>query len=147
MKGTLSPDGKIFTIKIPMRFHRQGGRRMVVLPEHETARKKPDGPSGDPMVNAIAKAHRWKKMLEADGAMTIRQLAEKEGVDKSLMARTLRLNNLAPDIVEAILNGHKPDTLNLGNFRETIPLSWQEQREKWGFTPAHLEHQPEPPTA
>ena len=133
MKGKLSPDGKTIIYNIPMRFYRQGGRRMVILPEHEAARKRPNGPSDDPMVNALAKAHRWKKMLEKDGAITIRQLAEKVGVDKSVVARTMRMNNLAPDIVTAILDGKKPEALNLESLRETIPLLWQEQREKWGF--------------
>ncbi len=55
MKGKLSPDGKTIIYNIPMRFHRQGGRRMVILPEHEAARKNPNGPSDDPMVNALAK--------------------------------------------------------------------------------------------
>ena len=85
------------------------------------------------MVNALAKAHRWKKMLEEDGTITIRQLAEKVGVDRSVVARTMRMNNLAPDIVTAILDGRKPEALNLESLRETIPLLWQEQREKWGF--------------
>ena len=138
MIGKLSPDGKSIIYRIPMRFYRQGGRRMVILPEHEAARKKTDGPSNDPMVNALAKAHRWKKMLEEDGTITIRQLAEREGVERSLMARTMRMNILAPDIVAAILDGRKPEALNLESLRETIPLLWQEQREKWGFTPAQF---------
>ncbi len=133
MKGKLSPDGRTIIFKIPMRFHRRSGRRMVVLPEHEQARKRMEGPSDDPMINALAKAHRWKRMLEADGAINVRQLAEREGVDKSVMARTMRLNNMAPDIIEAILDGRKPDSFSLENLREAIPLSWQEQREKWGF--------------
>ncbi len=33
------------------------------------------------------------------------------GVDNSLMARTIRLNFLAPAIVEAILDGSYPDTI------------------------------------
>ena len=133
MNGKLSPDGKTIIFKIPMRFHRRGGRRMVVLPEHEAARKKTDGPSDDPMVNALAKARRWQKMLDIGDAPTVRQLAEQEKVDQSFMARVLRLNNLAPDIVNAILNGRTPDTLSLETLRGSIPLAWQEQREKWGF--------------
>jgi len=133
VKGKLSPDGKTIIYNIPMRFHRQGGRRMVILPEHEAARKKTDGPSDDPIVNALAKARRWQKMLDTGDAPTVRQLAEKEKVDHSFMARILRMNNLAPDIVEAILDGRTPDTLSLETLRGNIPLVWQEQREKLGF--------------
>ena len=133
MKGKLSPDGKTIIFNIPMRFHRQGGRRMVMLPEHEEARNKADAPSDDPMVNALAKAHRWQKMLDDGKELTIRQLAEREKVDQSFMARILRLTTLAPDIVTAILDGKTPDTLSLETLRGVIPLAWQEQRNKWGF--------------
>ncbi|MBF0448983.1 MAG: hypothetical protein HQL67_12340 [Magnetococcales bacterium] len=132
MKGKLSPDGKIIIYKIPMHFKRRGSRRMVVLPEHEAARKQSDGPSGDPMVNALVKAWRWQRMLDKGKAATIRQLAEIEKVDHSFMARTLRLNDLAPDIVEAILDGKIPDTFNLKTLRGNFPLAWSEQRESWG---------------
>jgi hypothetical protein len=134
MKGRLSTDGKTIVYNIPMRFHRRGGRRMIMLPEHEAARKNSEGPSDDPMVNALSKAYKWKLMLDAGEAPTVRQLAEMEKVDQSFMARILRLNNLAPDIIESILDGKTPDTLNLEAMRGTIPLAWQEQRELWNFT-------------
>lgn len=133
MKGKLSPDGKLIIFKIPMRFKRQGSRRMLVLPEHEAARKKNDCLSNDPMVNALAKAHRWQKMLDSGKAPTIRRLAELEKVDQSFMARILRLNDLAPDIVESILDGKIPDTLNLETLRGTFPLAWSEQRVLWNI--------------
>ena len=137
MKGELSEDGKTIIYRIPMRFHRRGGRRMIILPEHEAARKNTDGPSDDPMVNALIKARRWQKMLDVGDAPTVRQLAEREKVDQSFMARILRLNNLAPDIVDAILDGRTPDTMSLETLRGSIPLVWQEQREKWGFQAAN----------
>jgi hypothetical protein len=136
MKGKLSADGKTIIYNVPMRFHQHGGRRMIMLPEHEAARKSSEGPSGDPMVNALVKARRWQKMLDGDIASSVRQLAELEKVDQSFMARILHLNNLAPDIVESILDGKTPDTLSLESMRRKIPLAWSEQRKLWGMATA-----------
>ncbi len=40
---------------------------------------------------------------------------------------------LAPDIVEAILEGRQPLTLKFEHLYKNIPLSWAEQREQFGF--------------
>ncbi|ABK44589.1 conserved hypothetical protein [Magnetococcus marinus MC-1] len=137
MKGRLSQDRKTIIFKVPMRFHRQGGKRMVILPEHEQARQDMANPSDDPMVNALSKARKWQQMLDKSETMTIAQLAEREGVERSMMARILRLTILAPDIIEAILDGRVPETFSLESLRESIPLLWSEQRQKWGFEIRH----------
>jgi hypothetical protein len=41
--------------------------------------------------------------------------------------RTLRLTLLAPDIVEAILDGRQPAELQLDDLLEGFPLEWQGQ--------------------
>jgi hypothetical protein len=50
------------------------------------------------------------------------------------MYRVMRLTLLAPDIIEAILNGTQPSTLTLQNMVRDFPISWQEQRQVFGFT-------------
>lgn len=59
------------------------------------------------MVKALARAFRWKRMLEWGDYATIAELAEGEGIAYSYMTRVLRLTLLAPDIVEAILDGRE----------------------------------------
>ncbi|OSM07639.1 putative LacI family regulatory protein [Magnetofaba australis IT-1] len=81
------------------------------------------------MVRALAKARRWQSMLENGAAATIKDLARQEGVDKSFMARTLRLNSLAPEIVESILDGSYPDTISLESLRSPFSLVWKDQKE------------------
>ena len=50
------------------------------------------------------------------------------------MTRVLGLNNLAPDIVEAILAGIEPDGLSIAKLTEQpIPEDWNEQRRLYGF--------------
>ena len=52
-------------------------------------------------------------------------------IDRSAVARTLSLVNLAPDIVTAIFNGTAPDTLTFAKLVSGIPDDWQEQSQNW----------------
>jgi DNA-binding IscR family transcriptional regulator len=63
-------------------------------------------------------------MLESGEFATIAELAEREGIAPSYMTRVLRLTLLAPDIVEAILDG----SVTLANMMDPFPLDWKEQR-------------------
>ena len=60
------------------------------------------------MVKAIARAFRWRDMLESGEYATIREIADAEKINESYVGRVLRLTLLAPDIVEAILDGRQP---------------------------------------
>jgi hypothetical protein len=42
---------------------------------------------------------------------------------------------LAPDIVEAILDGRQPKGLRLAEMLGNGPLAWEEQRGAWRFSP------------
>lgn len=67
-------------------------------------------------------------------SQTIISLARSEGLTHGYLGRLLRLNLLAPDIIEAIIEGRQPKSLRLIDFmRQEIPHIWEEQREKFGF--------------
>jgi hypothetical protein len=53
-------------------------------------------------------------------------------VDGSYVNRILKLTTLAPDIVEAIINGEEPDGLSLAKLTRTFPEDWREQRRFFG---------------
>ena len=57
-----------------------------------------------------------------------RRLAEAEGVTRSFVNRLLRLTLLAPDIVEAILDGRQPKAMQLEELTKALPSVWDEQR-------------------
>ncbi len=59
---------------------------------------------------------------------TIGELAEREGIAVSYLTRVLRLTLLAPDIVEAILDGTQEPDRTLSQLLETLPTDWQAQR-------------------
>ena len=50
------------------------------------------------------------------------------------VCRLLPLTCLAPDIVEAILDGRQPKGLRLADVLGNGPLVWNAQRETWGFS-------------
>ncbi|MFC3119832.1 hypothetical protein ACFOHS_22125 [Jhaorihella thermophila] len=60
---------------------------------------------------------------------TINELAEREGIAPSYMTRVLRLTLLAPDIVEAILNGQQGPEVTLGRLLKGFSIEWASQYE------------------
>ena len=51
-----------------------------------------------------------------------------ERIWRGYLGSLLRLTPLAPDIVEAILDGRQPEGLGLPRLTEPFPLDWLEQR-------------------
>jgi hypothetical protein len=73
------------------------------------------------LIRALAPAHRWKRLLEEGRYRSAAEIAEAEGVTRSFVKRLLRLTLLAPDIVEAILDGRQPKGLQLENLTRVLP--------------------------
>ena len=130
---TLSPDGTTITVHIPMRLARRGGRKLIIAPEGAETASRPCPQRPDrTLIKAIARAHRWKAMLDAGTYPSIAQLAEAEQTSERYAARLLRLTLLAPDIIERILHGRLPKGTALADFMKPWPPAWAEQREKLG---------------
>ena len=112
------------TVHVPFRIKKRGGRKVMVMPsETSAARQTVD----NTMVKALARAFRWKRMLESGDFTTIAELAAKEGLAVSYLARVLRLVQLAPEIVEAIVAGRQPSEMTLAALLEPFPAVWENQ--------------------
>ena len=122
------------TIRIPLRLRRHGGRKLVIVPDGlpAPAPRRPD----DTLVKALARAWRWKRQIESGKVGSLNDIAEAEKLNSSYVSRIFRLTLLAPDIVEAILAGRQPRTLQLEMLREEVPVDWDRQREMFGFASA-----------
>ena len=83
------------------------------------------------LVKALVRAHRWRRRIESGQAKSITDLAEQEGVTDAYVCRLLPLTCLAPDIVEAILDGRQPTGLRLAEMLGSGPLVWSAQRDAW----------------
>lgn len=99
------------------------GKPGAVQPEGAAQARKPD----NTLVKALARAFRWKQMLESGEFATVAELAEREGIAPSYMTRVLRLTLLAPAIVEAILNGKQGPVVTLVRVMELFPMEWNDQ--------------------
>ncbi|RUT28503.1 hypothetical protein EMQ25_16100 [Arsenicitalea aurantiaca] len=113
-------DPDTVTVHVPFRIVERGGRKQMQLPEGAARPRKADST----LVKALARAFRWKRMLESGEFATIAELAEREGIASSYMTRVLRLTLLAPDIVEAVLHGRQAPDLTLGRLLEPFPEIW-----------------------
>jgi hypothetical protein len=120
------------TIRIPIRLQRRGGRKLIVTPEGAAAPgRKPS--RDETLVKALVRAHRWRRRIESGQAKSMTDLAEQEGMTVAYVCRLLPLTCLAPNIVEAILDGRQPKGLRLAEMLGNGPLSWEEQPVRWRF--------------
>jgi hypothetical protein len=81
------------------------------------------------LIRALARAHRWKRLIEDGSYGSAAEIAEAEGVTRSFVNRLLRLTLLAPDIQQAIIDGGQPKAMQLAELTRAIPDGWEEQRE------------------
>ena len=126
-------DGETLTLRIPMRFQRHGGRKLIVGPDgEENWAPLPTGPDNT-LIRALGRAHRWNRLLENGTYGSIKELATAEKVNDSYVCRILRLTLLAPDIVDVILNGRQPKILQLKDLMRHVPTEWAKQRRALGF--------------
>jgi hypothetical protein len=133
-RATVSADGETITVHVPMVFKKRGGRKIVVTPDGTPWAPRPRVDNA--MVKALARAFRWRKMLDTGMYATIEDLARAKGVAPSYVSRVLRLTLLAPGIVEAILDGRQPVELQLDDLPSGFPLAWETQRARWQLRPS-----------
>jgi hypothetical protein len=131
MTGRAGLEFDTLTIRIPMRLQRRGGRKLIMAPEGSAA-PAPKPRRDETLVKALVRAHRWRRRIESGQAKSITDLAEQEGVTVAYVCRLLPLTCLAPDIVEAVLDGRQPRGLRLAEVLGNGPLAWDEQRLSWG---------------
>jgi hypothetical protein len=120
------------TIRIPIQLQRRGGRKLIMTPEGVAApARKPS--RDETLIKTLVRAHRWRRKIESGRAHSITDLAEQEGVTDAYVCRLLPLTCLAPDIVEAILDGRQPRWLRLAEMLGNGPMIWEEQLPAFGF--------------
>jgi hypothetical protein len=132
---TIHREGDLIIVTIPMTLKKRGGRKEIILPEGMVPEDSPAyrARTQSPLVIALARAHRWKGLIESGRYRTVGVLASAMGHDPSYVGRILRLTLLAPDIVQAILDGREPSGVSLERLVRTLPDAWEEQRHVLGF--------------
>ena len=119
------------TLHVPMALRKHGRRKAIVLPEGAPAQRFY---IDNTMIKTLARAFRWRRILESGTFTTITELAAAENIDASYLSRVLRLNNLAPDIIEAIVEGRQIGGATLAMLLEIFPVEWGRQRQLFALS-------------
>lgn len=125
----VSADGRTLTVSVPMTFTKRGGRKLVITPDGTPSWAPPRRRVDNAMVKALARAFRWRKLMETEAYGTVEEIAGAEKINASYVSRVLRLTLLAPDIVEAVLDGRQPPEMTLAVLMKPFPVAWEEQAE------------------
>lgn len=121
-------NGHTITVRVPISIRRRGGRKLVLAPDGQNLPAASASRHIDnAMVKAIARAFRWREMLEDGEYSTIREIAAAEKINESYVGRVLRLTLLAPELVEAILSGQQPAAVQLDSLLRRFPVEWHVQ--------------------
>ena len=118
-------------VTIPIRLKYDGHKTVIRQPERQTAELDTDTMS--PLQKALVQGFQYRDALENGDVANVSELARREGQERAFLFRALSLVNLAPDIIEAILDGKEPSTVTLSRLRKGFPNDWDEQRKFFGM--------------
>jgi hypothetical protein len=118
---TARPIPETVTVHVPFILRKRGGRKEMLLPEGAPSQR----PRVDnALVKALVRAFRWKRMLDSADFATIGDLAAHERIAPSYLTRVLRLTLLAPEMVEAILDGRQGSDVTLAGLLDGVAGEW-----------------------
>jgi hypothetical protein len=122
-----------FTVRIPMQIRKRGGRKLILAPDGgQPIWAAPKPRVDNTMIKAIARAFRWRKLIETGVHASIEELARAEKINSTYVGRVLRLTLLAPEIIEAIMEGRQPAGMTMAGLLTGFPVVWAEQRAALG---------------
>jgi hypothetical protein len=122
----MSATGRI-TVHVPLAVRARPGRKTIVRPAGAAPSASIAVHADPAMVKALARAFRWKRLLNDGRYASISDIARAEKIDRGYVGSILRLTLLAPDIVQAILDGRRQNSLSLSRLLKPFPLVWAEQ--------------------
>jgi hypothetical protein len=133
----VASDGGV-VLNVPITLRQRSGRRVVAVSGSGCESGERNRTGATPLQLALARGHRWLRMLEAGEVSSLREIAQRDGADHSYVAKHLNLTLLAPDIVAAILEDALPDGVRLSALLINPPVLWENQRAALGTRPAPL---------
>jgi len=119
-------------LSVPVGLRRSGREiRMLIDRTDPFATAKPDAR----LIKLLVRALRFNAALLRGDGVPFAALAKREGVSPSYFTRLVRLSYLAPDIIQAILDGRQPHDLTADRLlaHSRLPLAWHDQRTALGF--------------
>ena len=123
----MSTPAQTLTVRVPFTIRKRGGRKLAIAADGSTL-AQPRLRIDSTLVKALARAHRWNRLLENGRYGSAAELAAAEKINPSYVSRILRLTLLAPDIVEAIVEGRQADGIEATVLLQPFSAIWAEQR-------------------
>jgi len=117
-------DTQIVTVHVPFTIRKRGGRKEMILPDAALVQHRH---VDNTLIKGLARAFRWKKQLDTGKFATLGDLAASEKISPSYLTRILRLTLLAPEFIDAILDGQLGPETTLATLMEPFPIDWAEQ--------------------
>jgi site-specific DNA recombinase len=124
---------EVVRLALEARIKRCGGEIRLVVPP-DLAGQVPAHPVTS-LLRALARGRQWYEWVVAGEVSGRRSIARRVGFDERHVSQILECAFLAPDIVEAILDGRQPPDLTWRRLTRHLPLNWVEQRKRLGFAP------------
>ena len=125
-------DATSITVRVPMTFTRRGDRKIIIAPDGAPVRPGTQSLRqcvDNTMVMALARAFRWQRLLDSSDYGSLDELARAEKINRSYVSRVLRPTLLAPEIIEAILDGRQTKHITMAKLTKPFPVEWEKQRE------------------
>ena len=115
------------TVRVPLTIRRRPGRKTLVSLGFGAEGGRIATKADPALVKALARAYRYQKLLDEGRYASISEMATAEKIERGYLGTLLRLTLLAPEMVEAILNGRQPEGVTLPALLEGVPVGWGEQ--------------------
>ena len=123
------------TVSVPIALRKRGGRKTVGAPARLPTLISGNPSGDDALIKALARAFRWRTLIETGVHSTVAEIAAAEKVNPSYASRILRLSLLAPEIVEEILDSRHPAGITLDRLMRPFPVAWEQQRSAFSWLP------------
>lgn len=124
------PNGRL-EVTIPVCLKHDGRKTTLLI--DEDCGKPLDKDNLSPLQKALIQGFQFQKHLESGKIESVSVLARKEHMDRAFLFRALSMVNLAPDIINLILDGREPKNITLTKLRKGFPEDWEEQRRYFGI--------------
>jgi hypothetical protein len=130
MEGRSMTAATSITVRVPLTIRKRGGRKLVISPEGVVvpgARRQATTTADPALLKALARAFRWKRVLEDGRYASVSDIARAEKLDRTYVGDILRLTLLAPEIVEAIVEGRQAAEMTLPMLMKGFQVEWGRQ--------------------
>jgi hypothetical protein len=115
---------------VPMPAPRPRARKEIVIPGRRDSTPRRVNQA---LILALARAKTWMRDLRAGKYADTKEIARRFKLGDEHVRRVLRIGYLAPDIIEAIIEGRQPHSMMVKRLLQRVPCDWADQRAAFGF--------------